>query len=908
MKVIFKINYHTVWGQRLYVCGTCEELGRENTTEALALRYVNDGNWEGAVEIDARNNKTVSYKYLIKHGSEENVLMEWGANRTIDLYIPTAKVVQVIDAWRPEGDEENALMSQAFVGNLFGRQGKNKGMEKANHANLRLRLIASRVGKHQSICVIGNTEELGAWDAKKAVVMSDKNYPFWQAEIALNGGEQAIEYKYGIYDHQQKKLVEWEYGDNRHFLPEASENAVFSIKTDIKFRYPFGKWRGAGVAIPVFALRSEKSGGVGEFNDLKLLIDWAAKTHLKLVQILPINDTIATHTWTDSYPYAAISVFALHPMYLNMSSIGILKNKKLQKDFDEKARKLNALPQIDYEAMMKLKSSFFKKIYDQEKKKFFADHGFQTFFSENKSWLIPYAAFSRLRDKYGTPDFSKWEEHSIFYRGIIEDLVKPENEDFDDYGVHFFIQYHLHLQMQAVTAYARKRGVVLKGDIPIGIYRYSVDAWVKPQLYHMDKQAGAPPDAYAVSGQNWGFPTYNWEEMAKDNFAWWRRRLAKMAMYFDAYRIDHILGFFRIWEIPWSQIEGLMGQFNPAIPMFRYELEGNGLHFDYIRFCKPYIREYMLAEIFGDDREAVKKNYLHKGEADFYYMRDEFDTQRKVEEYFEAGKDKIKDQALRLKIKKGLFALISNVILLEDAGGYEQGYHPRIAMHYTYSYRELDEAAKAALDKIYVHYYYERQEKFWRDKAMIKLPAIIHSTNMLVCGEDLGMVPDCVPDVMDELGVLNLEIQRMPKNSKQEFSHPSDSKYLSVVSPSCHDMSTIRGWWEEDHEQTERFYHEMLGHTDQAPQFCEPWICKEMIVQHLHGPAMWAIFPIQDLVAMDENLRLENPFAERINEPSNPRHYWRYRFHLTLEQLLASDGLNKHIENLMREAGRDGQA
>jgi 4-alpha-glucanotransferase len=563
------------------------------------------------------------------------------------------------------------------------------------------------------------------------------------------------------------------------------------------------------------------------------------------------------------------------------------------------------LSEIDYEAVMKLKSPFYKKIYDQNKNQFLEDPEFISYFEANKEWLVPYAVFSRLRDQFGTPDFTKWGAFADFDKVKIKELVHPEKEDFDDYAVHYFIQYHLHLQMQEVANYAREKGVVLKADIPIGIYRNSVDAWVAPNLYNMETQAGAPPDAYAVSGQNWGFPTYNWEEMAKDGYAWWRKRLSKMATYFDAYRIDHILGFFRIWEIPMDSVEGLMGQFNPAIPMFKYEL--SGLNFNHDRYCKPYIREYMLDELFGEDKDEVIATFLNKGEGDFYYMKVEFDTQRKVENHLAPliKKSDVKDKLI--KIKNGLFTLISNVLLLEDVKSYGQGFHPRIALHFTYSYKELDDGAKSALDKLYIHYFYERQEKFWKEKAMVKLPAIIGATNMLVCGEDLGMVPDCVPGVMDELGLLNLEIQRMPKKSNNEFGHPAESNYLSVISPSCHDMSTIRGWWEEDRELTQRFYNHILGHFGEAPQVCEPSTSTEMINQHLHSPAMWAIFPIQDLVAMDSSLRFKDPGAEQINVPSNPNHYWRYRFHMNMEDLLKADDFNMKLSELVRLSGRDGE-
>ena len=905
MKIIFKVNYHTQWGQQVCVSGPSPELGSDDASRALLLKHTHDGNWEGALDMDAKKTGQIQYKYLIKNDAGDGLFWEWGAMRTLEISGLKAGTVVLEDAWRAPSDVENTLLSQAFAGNLFKRPSQSKKNSMAV-VNCLLQLIAPRIGKNQSFCVVGSCKALGGWNPEQAMMMDDAHFPVWQANIKLEKEELDFEYKYGIYDHLEKKLIEWETGENRYFSTSGITSNHFYVKTDLKFRYPFGLWKGAGVAIPVFSIRTKNSWGVGEFNDLKLLIDWARQAELKLVQILPINDTVATHTWTDSYPYAAISVFALHPIYLNLPAMGSLKDKKAMQVFITKGRELNRLQQIDYEAVMTMKSAYYKKLYDQDRDKFLRDPGFLNFFSENKSWLVPYAAFSRLRDLFKTPDFTKWEAYAQYDPATVEALTDPEKPDYDDYAIHYFIQYHLHLQMQEVADYAREHGVVLKGDIPIGIYRNSVDAWMEPNLYNMDKQAGAPPDDFAISGQNWGFPTYNWEEMAKDGYTWWRKRLAKMATYFDAYRIDHILGFFRIWEIPWDSVEGLMGRFNPAIPMFRYELGGNGLRFDFDRFCRPYIREYMLDELFGADKDEVKDTYLSKGADDFYHMKPEFDTQRKVEEYLAPQIAEAEDKDRWLKIKYGLFTLIGNVLLLEDPDSGGQGFHPKIALHFTYSFKELDEASKAALDSIYLHYYYQRQERFWRDKAMVKLPAIINATNMLVCGEDLGMVPECVPGVMDELGILNLEIQRMPKGTKSEFGHPADSKYLGVVSPSCHDMSTIRGWWEEDRDRTQRYYNNMMGHFGGAPQYCETWVSREMIIQHLHAPAMWSIFPIQDLVAMDEQLRNNIPQAERINEPSNPKHYWRYRFHLFMEDLLKAEDFNKMLRELVMLSGREG--
>jgi 4-alpha-glucanotransferase len=175
---------------------------------------------------------------------------------------------------------------------------------------------------------------------------------------------------------------------------------------------------------------------------------------------------------------------------------------------------------------------------------------------------------------------------------------------------------------------------------------------------------------------------------------------------------------------------------------------------------------------------------------------------------------------------------------------------------------------------------------------------------MLICGEDLGMVPSAVPVVMKQLGILSLEIQRMPKDLHYEFFHPAQAPYLSVVTPSTHDMSTVRGWWEEDRTKTQRFYNTVLGQWGEAPATCEPWISKAIVIQHLQSPAMWATFQLQDLLGMSEALRRENPNEERINIPAIPKHYWRYRMHITLEQLLKEKEFNTELEEYVKDAGR----
>ncbi len=715
------------------------------------------------------------------------------------------------------------------------------------------------------------------------------------ARVYLEEDEWPATYKYGIYNLNQQELIRFEDGENR-FLQKNENAEAVTIVNDGFVNYPARLWKGAGVSIPVFSLRTQKSFGVGEFADIKLLIDWAGQAGLTLIQLLPVNDTIAQQNWHDSYPYAAISAFALHPIYINLEKVAGKEHAAIIKPLKKKQKQLNELAAFDYEQVLKFKLSALKELFEAGKSEFKNNLDYFEFFELNRHWLVPYAAFSYLRNKYKTADFSKWKTNSSYDESAIQKLASPSQKHYDDIVFFYFVQYHLHLQMKEVADYAHRRSIVLKGDIPIGIHRYSCDAWVNPSLYNMDEQAGAPPDDFAVKGQNWGFPTYNWEQMKHDNFKWWRRRFDQMSNYFDAFRIDHILGFFRIWSIPMDAVEGILGRFVPAIPVDIAEFSSNNIWFDYDRYCKPFITDDIVYHIFNDRAQEVIDNFLQPGINGWYHLKESVNTQAKVQQYFEQHGDH--------QLKQGLFDLISNVILIEEENSNRQKFHFRIGMQGTSSFLHLEYNTQQQLKDLYVNYFYRRQDEFWKQEALKKLPELKRTTNMLICGEDLGMVPHCVPEVMRDLGILGLEIERMPKNPNSEFFHPKDAPYLSVVTPSTHDMSTIRGWWEEDRAITQKFYNFMLGHYGEAPQFCEDWINKEIVLQHLYSPAMWSIFQLSDLLGIDEKIRRQNPHEERINLPSDPNNYWHYRMHLNLEELIKSKDFNDELKKYVQESGR----
>lgn len=908
MIINFEIHYKTHPGQQLMITGSVPALGNGNYEKArkMEMKNISSGLWTARIQTDSQD---FTYRYFVKDENFNTNLEEWGPDRVFRHEGRSAGITVLSDRWRSLSDPEFALHTSAFTRAIFREvtsfdAPRVKTAGKEGYVTVCFKPTVIRIKPGHRVAVAGSSKSIGSWKENKALVLGNPNHPQWEGEVSVPVSDFPLSYKYLIQDDKGNTQF-WEKAANRSVsLPEGELPDVIETG-DEQFDFPRFPWKGTGVAIPVFSLRRKDGFGVGEFSDISLLVDWASEVGIRMIQILPVNDTVAKHSWQDSYPYAAISVYALHPIYINLLKIGKLNSVINQEIIEAQGKYLNSLDKIDYEAVMALKSRFFKLIYDQSKKKFLRDPAFITFFNENEYWLKPYAAFSYLRDLFNTPDFSRWGEYSQPSAELLAHLTDPEAAHYDDIAVHYFIQYHAYKQLHEAAEYARSKGILLKGDIPIGIFRNSVDAWLQPQLYHMDRQAGAPPDDFSAKGQNWRFPTYNWQEMAMDNYGWWQQRLRQLSGYFDAFRIDHILGFFRIWEIPSTQVEGLLGYFNPSIPYYRDELQNRGLWFDENRLCQPYIREHFLYERFGDLTEHVKYHYLEEYAPGCYNLKEEFNTQSKVEKQLVVEPDAsawIRNRTER--IIQGLYSLIAEVLFLPAPGTGGNGFYPRNALHFTRSYQELDGHAKHIINQLYLEYFYERNEEFWRGQAMAKLPVIKKATNMLLCGEDLGMVPACVPSVMNELGILSLEVQRMPKDPKTSFGHPAYYPYLSVATPSSHDTSTIRGWWEEDPQRSQKFYYEILGNHGPAPYECSADIVKQIIVQHLYSPSMWAVFPIQDLLGMDEILRLRDPHAERINNPGNPTHYWRYRLHIDLEDLILQTGFNGFVRDLIRNAGR----
>ena len=790
MKLFFNMEYRSAFGERLSL-NILDEKGHTTAHEM----HTNDGAfWTCELDWKGEPGTFFDYYYSVLK-DKETVRHEWLVEpHRLELAAKTGSRYVVYDHWI-DIPEDSYLYSSAFTDCVMARE-RQLSTKTEYQRTVRLKVRAPQLRQNERLALVGAPHYLGGWNVDNALPMAEHECHEWVASLDGDRLPGRFEFKFIIQRNTGEEI--WETGDNRFVeLPAVGvqKGDVFVYELPQAF-FPVYPWKAAGTVIPVFSLRSEGSFGVGDFGDLKMMVDWCARTQQRVLQILPINDTNQTGTWQDSYPYNAISIYALHPQYMDLRQLPQLKDEGRRQYFEQMRQELNALPQIDYERMFQAKMDYLRELFAQEGAKTKRTAAYKRFVEANNEWLEPYAQFCVNRDKQGTAAF--W----------------------------YFVQFHLDAQMRATHEYARSKRVILKGDIPIGVNRDGVDVIAEPRYFNMNGQAGAPPDAFSEDGQNWGFPTYNWDEMMKDGCQWWVRRFRKMAEYFDAYRIDHVLGFFRIWEIPMPEKSGLYGQFQPSLPMTREEVEAYGVPFHEELFLKDHKRPV-------------------------------------------------------------------------------NAWHPRINAPKLPEFQSLlTEDERQRFWNLYNDYFYRRMNQFWYQEAMKKLPRLTQATRMLCCAEDLGMVPDCVPWVMNQLRILSLEIQSMPKDPAVRFGHLSRNPYRSVATISTHDMSTLRQWWDEDEARTQDYYATMLYRGDAAPHPLPGWLAKDIVSRHLTSPSMLCLISLQDWLSISERLRLPDQNAERINIPANPRHYWRYRMHLTIEQLLAADDFNEEIEDLITTSGR----
>ncbi len=846
MTIKFSIHFTPNNGEKLFIAGLAPSLLQgEPSQESLALEYEGDSIWSRELNVNTRKESIISYRYFVEEPGG-NIYYEAGKMRSIAINSKSSRV-ETKDQW--VGNTEAApFLSAPFSDVFFSQKASPYSTTHRCKSELVIRAVVPNIPIGNEIRLVGSTPVLGEWNVGNAIVMSRIEGQRWEAYIPTEGYAGEIwEYKFVDVDTATGNSI-WEEGENRSLVvPEIEKHDTVIVEHSsvcLKMANP----RFAGCAVPVFSLNSKNSHGVGDFADIRLLADWCHETGQNIIQLLPINDTTAYMSWRDSYPYNCISTLALHPLYINLQELGQMADKKAHKEFLREGKVLNHKVFLDYTEVWESKMRYCWKMYLQERDNTFAEPAYYAFVKENKEWLYAYATFSALRDHFKSAEFQKWGKVdgiscSIFSDDVVKKLMKPSGSLSENIYFYIYLQYHLYKQMCKTKEYAHSRGVAIKGDIPIGISRCSVEAWQYPHLFNFSQSAGAPPDFFSKTGQNWGFPTYNWDKMAEDNYLWWKQRLTLFAKYFDAYRIDHILGFFRIWEVPIEYSDGRLGHLSPTLPYTPEQIRQMG-----VRFTNPV----EMAAVDNDGHPTPD----------------------------------------------GLF--------IEDS--YKKGhYHPMISAHDGAMYRALPQWEKEAYNHLHYNYFFQRHNELWYNNAMKKLQHLIASTNMLACGEDLGMLAESVTRCMNNLKILSLELMIMPKQFGQDLGSPEWYPYLSVCTTSTHDCETLRMWLGKRMGTTMGAVANIDSTTTVPITDALPQDCINIIRRNLASPSMLTILPIQDWLSIDEKIRSRYVDSERINDPSNPNHYWRYRMHLNLEHLLAAKEFNKKVRALVDESGRGKQ-
>ncbi len=886
MTLTFTLRYATPFGEHV-----CLHLTQGGVTQLIPMRFVDTQHWR--VEW-ATATPDIEYHFSIRNDAEKIVREELHSRMLASLPITHQTHWHLIDEWDMPNFPEHFLLNKVLDNTRSDVAAL--APTAASGASHLFEIKAPLYAPHQQLCLLGAHEALGSWDTQRFIPLQQVALGTWQTALDLSAVSGTLAYKYGIFDSLTQRFVSFESGENRSVVVRHSDDAL-TIVRDLGYRFlPEQLWRAAGVAIPIFSLRSQNALGSGEFADLKLLGDWAKQVGLSLIQVLPINDSSVDYSWNDQFPYSAISVYALHPQYLSIRDLPYTLTAEEHVEFITEQATLNACETIDFERMIRVKWGLLRSIFTRYYADILTDAAFTQFIDERAFWLKPYAVFCTLRDQYGTVDFTHWGTDARYSSTLCDALFDPAHPQFAKVMLHCFVQYHLHRQLVSAVHHLHQLGVSLKGDLPIGVRRHSVDTWVEPQWFGMAFQAGAPPDMFSDLGQNWELPTYEWARMRADHYGWWRKRMAALAQYFDAMRIDHVLGFFRIWRIPSDATQGLLGYFYPALGITTEAFAERGIEFDPQRDCTPHISKAWLEALFGADADRMIAQYLQldtnvESHADTRYVfKQEFDTQRKIVAHFKPQSQHTQPSEWLSK----LLSLHTEVLFIREQTDAGVVYHPRFNIDKTQAFLSRTHDQRDKLFALYIDYFFVRQETLWRASGLEKLPALQSATDMLICAEDLGLVPDCVPQVLDELGIVALKIQRSPKEHIP-FYDPKNIGYMNVTTTSSHDSSTLRQWWAENPELTQQYYEQQLQRNGTAPSELPPELAEQIIRQNLQSPAMLSIFPLQDWLATSAQLRRTHANEERINNPADPAQRWSYRMHIELESLLKADVFNHHV-------------
>ncbi|KAK8890027.1 4-alpha-glucanotransferase dpe2 [Tritrichomonas musculus] len=517
----FRLRCFTNFGQELYIVGNIPELGVWDLTKAKQMYF--EGHldfWDCIVRLPlTAANQQIKYKYVRAY---DKTNAEWEPEQDHTLNISNIRnpcLIEVSDTYRWV-DKTIEVFKRAPFTKCFHRRYTHVepplvdlSLTQPGKVRVKFQMNCPNVRPGQTVRVVGSCPELGDWDYRKGVVMADGEFPIWNSIVTIERHSFPISYKYVIVD---GGTVYWESAQNHYNTGISNKGTDYDFPTSLQINdwlcLPNRElFRGLGVYTPLFSLRTNNSCGIGQFPDIQNLVDVCNKIGASLIQLLPINDTSNDGTWNDSYPYRQTSCFALNPIYIDLLQVIPKLPQELEDEIKQRQVELEKLKELDYPLVWHFKMDILNKIFKLVK----LGKKFDDFVENNADWLKPYALYCYFRFVYHTSDFRKWPKHSTISEEEVEELSK---EHYEDLKFTYWCQYICDVQFKKARDYALENGVVLKGDLPIGVFLNSAECWAFPNNFRIDYCAGAPPDAFSSDGQNWGFPTYDWDFMEQDNY------------------------------------------------------------------------------------------------------------------------------------------------------------------------------------------------------------------------------------------------------------------------------------------------------------------------------------------------------------------------------------------------------
>jgi len=651
----------------------------------------------------------------------------------------------------------------------------------------------------------------------------------------------------------------------------------------------------AGVAIPLAGIKTKGGWCVGEYPDLAALASLCKTTGLKLIQLLPINDS-----GSQSSPYSALSAFALHPLYLRVADLpeaalcpAVLKSLKAY------AAKHGQDSRFSYMDAYRVKMDALRAVFDGSKATIIANPELPEFILSHP-WVKTYAVYKRLKKINGDRSWRDWQGHRDATESAIAKLWNDPAMK-EEHLFYVWLQVRSAQQCAASSRAVRDSGVTLLGDLPILMNDDSADVWSNRKYFTMHLRAGAPPDMFAHYGQNWGFPVYDWDRQAADDFSFWKTRVAEASAYYSAYRIDHVLGFFRIWAMSEFESDGYLGHFHPEISLKSEELRASGFSPERLRWLSlPHVRGPELRAALEKSGRAMSDLTISRNSA--------------AEPLFERlGSE---DLYLFTRVVRGTgdieacgFPTILADFLktawrdrvLQPLEG--NSFVPTWRHSDAYAWFSLSADEQGVLERLFRKQQAEN-ETLWAERGKKLLAVLVGASDMLACAEDLGAVPDCVPAVLAELGIPGLKIPRWTRfwnKSGQPYESLADFRSASVCAVSVHDTSTVREWWEYEEGRVD-FAAAYCPELSPVPEKLEAASAFTVLQALARCASSIFVAQMQDYLDISDTLRSADPREDRVNIPGTQTDSnWTWRMRPTLEELQVD---KKWIKALTQIAGR----